>query len=114
MSWTVSLVNSGLNGTVANAIADGSLTYQEVLQLLNTVAVGGLTPSKLGDLQTTYTNSIGIFSSDYVRAMTYNVVYGNPANSTWWGGQSAVADADTQGNLSGSTSESDALRLIGA
>jgi hypothetical protein len=113
MSWTVSLVNSGLNGTVANAIADGSLTYQEVLQLLNTVAVGGLTPSKLGDLQTIYTNSIGIFSSDYVRAMTYNVVYGNPANSTWWGGQSAVADADTQGNLSGSTSESDALRLIG-
>jgi len=112
MAWTVNLVNSSLNAQVANGIADNSFSYQEVLQLLNTVAFGGLTPSELGDLQTIYNNSTGLFASDYVKSISYNVIYGNAANTTWWGGQKTLADADPQGNLTGSTSEVDALRLV--
>jgi hypothetical protein len=43
MAWTVNLTNNSPNAQVSNAIADGSFSYQEVLQLLNTVEIGGLT-----------------------------------------------------------------------
>ena len=112
MAWTVNLLNSVLNAQVTNDIADNSFGYQEVLQLLNTVAVGGLTPSELGDLQTIYTNSTGLFASDYVKTISYNVIYGNPANAIWWGGQKTVVDADPQGNLTGATNELDAQHLV--
>ena len=113
MAWTVNLTNTNLNSLVSSAITDGSFTYIEVLQLLNTVAAGGLTPSELGDLQTVYDNSSGLFASDYVKTITYNVIYGNAANITWWGGQSTVGDADALGNLTGTTSQINAERLIG-
>ena len=111
MAWTVNLTNNSLNAQVLNAIADGSFSYQEVLQLLNTVAVGGLTPSELGDLQTIDTNCAELFASDYVKTITHNVIYGNKANTTWWGGKK-LAVAVPQGNLTGATSEADAQRLV--
>ena len=43
MAWTVNLSNSQLNNLVSGALADGSYTYQEMLDLLSTVAAGGVT-----------------------------------------------------------------------
>ena len=49
MAWTVNLSNSQLNNLVSGALADGSYTYQEMLDLLSTVAAGGVTVSELSN-----------------------------------------------------------------
>ncbi|MFZ4624362.1 MAG: hypothetical protein ACOYNF_09025, partial [Rhodoferax sp.] len=112
MTWTVNLSNSQLNSQVSNAIADGSYSYQEVLNLLDTVAMGGVTASELNDLKTVYGNSTALFASDYVKTITYNVVYSNPANALWWGGAKTYGGVAALGDLSGATSQGHAERLI--
>ena len=74
MAWTVNLSNSQLNNLVSGALADGSYTYQEMLDLLSTVVAGGVTASEWADLKTVYTNAQNSFASDYVKTITYNVV----------------------------------------
>ena len=112
MTWTVNLSNSSLNSLVSSSIADGSYSYQEVLNLLNTVAVGGITLSEWTDLKTVYTNSTSLFASDYVKTITYNVVYENPANKYWWDGAKTMAGVALLGNMSGTTTQVNAERLI--
>jgi len=112
MSWTVNLANSQLNGMVSSAIADGSYSYQEILNLLDTVAVGGVTATEWADLKTVYSQSQALFASDYVETITYNVVYGNLANQSWWGGAKTYGGVVPLGNLSGTTSQTNAERLI--
>ena len=94
-------MNSPCNSQVSNAIADGSYTYQEVLNLLDNVAAGGVTASEWSDLKTVYGNSTALFASDYVKTITYNVVYSNPANALWWGGAKTYGGVATLGDLSG-------------
>ena len=112
MTWTVNLSNSQLNNLVSSSIADGSYSYQEVLNLLNTVAVGGITLSEWTDLKTVYTNSASLFASDYVKSITYNVIYENPANAYWWDGAKTQLGVEALGNMSGSTTEENAERLV--
>ena len=99
MAWTVNLSNSQLNDLVSGALTDGSYTYQEMLDLLSTVAAGGVTASEWADLKTVYTSAQTSFASDYVKTITYNVVYGNLANDSWWGGAKTYAGVTTLGNL---------------
>jgi len=112
MTWTVNLSNSQLNNLVSSSIADGSYSYQEALNLLSTVAVGGITLSEWNDLKTVYTNSASLFASDYVKAITYNVIYENLANGYWWGGAATQLEVEALGNMSATTTEKNAGRLI--
>lgn len=112
MAWTVNLSNSQLNDLVSGALTDGSYTYQEMLDLLSTVAAGGVTASEWADLKTVYTSAQTSFASDYVKTITYNVVYGNLANDSWWGGAKTYAGVTTLGNLAANTTQANTQRLI--
>ena len=112
MTWNVSLINSQLNTLVSSGIADNVYTYQEVLSLLDTVAAGGVTATEWTDLKTVYDNASPLFASDYVKTITYDVVYGNLANAKWWGGAKTATGVAVLGDMSANTSETNARRLI--
>jgi len=103
------LTNKNLNSLYATAIADGSYNYNEMLNLLQTAATGGITGTEWADLKTAYTESQQLFTSDYLKTISYNVINGNTANDKWYGGKAA----QSLGNMSDSTTQTNAERLIG-
>ena len=113
MTWTNSLENASLKSATSEAIADGAFTYSEVLNLLQNAAQGGISTAEFSDLSTIYKNSIDLFSNNYVKAITYNVILGNSANATWWGGAKQISDTEVLGNLVAGASQLHAERLIG-
>ena len=112
MAWADDLKNTNLRTAVLSAIADNKISYLEMLNLLRSAATGGMTASKLSDLESTYLNIQKIFESDYLRAISYDVIYTNPANARWWGGVSTVSAATVLGDLTDTSSETTTQHLI--
>ena len=113
MTWENLLEDASLKSITSDAISDGSFTYSEALSLLQNAAQGGISTIEFSDLNTIYKNSVDLFSNDYVKTITYNVILGNPANATWWGGAKQISDTEVLGNLAAGSSQLHAERLIG-
>ena len=113
MTWTNSLKDASLKSATSESITDGVFTYSEVLSMLQNTAQGGISTIEFFDLNTIYKNSVDLFSNDYVKTITYNVILGNPANATWWGGAKQISDTEVLGNLAAGSSQLHAERLIG-
>ncbi|MBU3738500.1 MAG: hypothetical protein FGM55_06045, partial [Rhodoferax sp.] len=111
MAWFDSLINPALKSGVVAALADGSVSYGEMLGLLNGAAVGGVDAAEWSDLQAI--GSQGSFASGYVRAIPYSLGYGNPANAKWWGGSKTFSGVSALGNLQSGSAETTVSRLIG-
>jgi len=113
MAWTDNLGNSQIKALATQAVTDNVVSYQEMLTLLDTAASGGITATDYDDLRAVYTNCAALFASDYVKSISYSVIFTNPANAKWWGGAQQVSDVAPLGNMSAGMSELNADRLIG-
>ena len=113
MAWTDNLGNSQIKALATQAVTDNAVSYQEMLTLLDTAASGGITATDYDDLRAVYTNCAALFASDYVKSISYSVIFTNPANAKWWGGAQQVSDVAPLGNMSAGMSELNADRLIG-
>ncbi|MBF0339617.1 MAG: hypothetical protein HQL95_01470, partial [Magnetococcales bacterium] len=112
MTWTANITNDSLKVLASQAIDDNVYSYSEMLTLLTTAVSGGITSSEFADLKTIYTNSTTLFASDYVKDITYKVIYGNPANAKWWGGAQKAASVETLGDMSAGMVEAKASHLV--
>ncbi|MBF0273130.1 MAG: hypothetical protein HQL98_13860 [Magnetococcales bacterium] len=112
MTWTSNLTNNQILALVTKDIDDNKFSYQEMLEMLQTVVADGVSSTELNDLKTIYTNSTTIFESKYLQSITYNVVYSNPANTKWWAGVQSAADVETLGDMAGGMSEQAASHLV--
>ena len=113
MAWYDSLLNASLKSAASTAVNDGSASFYEMLNLLSLAASGGVSASELSDLRSVYSNFSPNFSSNYLKSITYSVVYDNPGNAKWWGGTSTLSSVAPLGNLQADSSETVASRLIG-
>jgi hypothetical protein len=107
------LSNAGIAADVGNLMVNNSLSYNAMLQILQDAAVGGMTASKFSTLQTLASllnQTNGITVSSAVQQLTDDVINGNSANATWNGGASK---ASTLGNLSATSTQTQATELIG-
>ncbi len=104
----------GVSATVAQQLtANNSLTYNGMLTVLQTAAVGGMTATKFSALQTLASmlnQPNGLAVSSYVQQIADDVILGNTANAQWNGGSS---NATTLGNLSATSSQTQVNELIG-
>ncbi len=112
MSWTSTLGDSAIRNRVDQAIADNSVGYQEMLGLFQGAAAGGISAAEFADLQAVYTNARTMFDSDYLRAISFGVIYANPANAKWWGGAKAQANVVELGNMTAGMTEQKAGLLV--
>ncbi len=112
MSWTSILGDSEIRSRVDLAIADNTVSYQEMLALLQGAAANGITATEFADLQAVYTNTTSMFDSDYLRAISFGVIYANPANAKWWGGAKASANVVELGNMTAGMTEQKAGLLV--
>jgi uncharacterized protein YndB with AHSA1/START domain len=112
MAWENDLTNEGLKSLVLEASSDSIYNYQEILAILESAAIGGITSSEWADLKSIYSNGSDSFSSSYLETITYNVIYTNPSNETWWGGITNSSLAQPLGDMASGTSEQNAGRLI--
>ena len=90
-----------------------SLSYASMLKVLQDAAVGGMTSNEFSTLQTlasmlNQTNGVSV--SSYVQQIPDDVIDGNSANNVWYGGSS---NATTLGNLSATSTQTQAGELIG-
>jgi hypothetical protein len=112
-SPTAGLSDAGIAADVARYASNGTLGYGAFLTILQDAAVGGMTPSKFGALQTLAgkLNAPGGYSvSPYVRQIAGDVILGNSANATWNGGASTPTRL---GNLDASSSQTKVNELTG-
>jgi alpha-tubulin suppressor-like RCC1 family protein len=112
MSWTSTLGDSAIRNRVDQAIADSKVGYQEMLGLFQGAAAGGINATEFADLQAVYTNARTMFDSDYLRAISFGVIYANPANAKWWGGAKATANVIDLGNMTAGMTEQKAGLLV--
>jgi Ca2+-binding RTX toxin-like protein len=112
MAWYDTLSDSQIKTLATQAVADNSVTYSEMLALLNAVAAGGVTSTEFADLKIVYTNSQSIYSNPYVAAISYNTIHGNSANAKWWGGVKQLDQYQAVGNMASGMSEANAKLLI--
>lgn len=112
MSWTSTLGDSEIRNRVDQAIADNSVSYQEMLGLFQGAAAGGISAAEFADLQAVYTNARTMFDSDYLRAISFGVIYATPANAKWWGGAKAQANVVELGNMTAGMTEQKAGLLV--
>ena len=112
MSWTSSLGDAGIRNRIELAIADSSVGYQEMLELLQAAAAEGISATEFADLQAVYANAKSVFDSDYLRAISFGVIHANPANAKWWGGAKAAGEVAELGNMAAGMSAVNAGRLV--
>ncbi|MGD9881831.1 MAG: Calx-beta domain-containing protein [Reyranella sp.] len=112
MAWTDTLGNSQIKALAVQAVADNVVSYQEMFTLLDTATSGGISATDYDDLKAVYTNCAALFASDYVKSISYSVIYTNPANAKWWSGAQQISDVAPLGNMSAGMSELNADRLV--
>ncbi len=112
MAWTDNLGNGQIKALAVQAVADNVVNYQEMFTILDTAATGGISATDYDDLKVVYANSTALFASDYVKSISYSVIYTNPANAKWWGGAQQISDVAPLGNMSAGMSEQNADRLV--
>ncbi len=91
---------------------DTTLTFADAKQLLTTAAQGGMTSAKLSDLNTIWAHNQNLFSNDYVKNITGDVIAGNNANAYWWNGLNGDDNKVALGNLTSTTPQGNMDKLI--
>ncbi len=126
-SMTVTAASGGVQGTAAIAVgtgnflnlqdaalaqlvqsldAGGSISRDDMLEILDSLATGGtLSVADFSDLQTIVSDAAELNMPDYVRVLASDVVDGNVANATYQG--------EPLGNLAAGSSSAQLTDLIG-
>jgi hypothetical protein len=113
MSWIENIQNPSVKSNVNSSLADSSVSYAEMLNLLTSIAQGGVTASELADLKLIDSNYLAVYSSEYLRTISRYLIYSNPANDKWWGGATFYADVRPLGDLTANFSQDASDKLIG-
>jgi hypothetical protein len=104
----------GVSAATAQQLTAGnSLTYNGMLTILQDAAVGGMTATKFGALQTLASmlnQPNGLTTSAYVQQIAADMINGDSANAYWNGGSST---ATALGNLSAASTQAQVTELIG-
>ena len=106
-----SLSSTSLKNQLGQYLADDKLSFAETKQFLTSFEQGGMTATKLKDLNTLWSYSTSLFSDDYTKDITGYVITGCNANSFWWGGLDQSGKSEL-GNLSATTPQSHLEKLI--
>jgi hypothetical protein len=97
---SLNLQNAYLTQLVQSLDAGGSITRNDMLQILDAVAAKGtITTSELSDLKTIVSDAATLKMAGYVQQLASDVVDGNPANATYQGqslGNLAAGNSATQ------------------
>jgi hypothetical protein len=111
-NWVASLTNTDIANDIKADVAGGTITYNEMLTLLNTVdANGAVTSSEFSDLKTIAANlNNGITTSSYVTNIADKLILGDAANAHWNGGSNTAV---ALGNLAVGTNTTQLSELIG-
>ena len=112
VNWDLSLSNATIRSDVQADVAGETITYNEMLTILNTVdANGTVTASEFSDLKLIAANlNDGITTSSYVTNITNKLIGGDAANAYWNGGSNT---ATALGNLAAGTTATQLSELIG-
>jgi len=100
--WNTSLVGN----LVQSLDADGSLSREDMIQILTSIANNGaVTAGELADLKTILSKATTLNIAGYVQALASDIINGNPANATYQGA--------ALGNLAVGSSSAQLTKLIG-
>ncbi|MEI8374122.1 MAG: C2 family cysteine protease [Planctomycetota bacterium] len=100
--WNTTLVGN----LVQSLDADGSLSRQDMIQILTSIANNGaVTAGELADLKTILSKATTLNIAGYVQALANDIINGNPANATYQGA--------ALGNLAVGSSSAQLTKLIG-
>ena len=102
---TGSLQNAALATLVQNLDADGSISRQDMMQLLRSVGADGLVnAAEFADLKTILTRATTLNIPSYVQVLASDVINGNLANATFQG--------QALGNLAAGSSAAQLNKLV--
>ncbi|HVX15628.1 MAG TPA: C2 family cysteine protease [Pirellulales bacterium] len=105
-STFLGLQNATLGSLVQSLDADGSISRNDMIQILDSVsAKGAVTASEFSDLKTILGNATKLNMPGYVQVLAGDVINGNTANATYLG--------STLGNLASGSSATQLNDLIG-
>ena len=79
--WNTNIQSQPLLGLISEALSDDSFSYSDTLNILTSAASEGFSSAEIDDLK--YIYSQNSFESDYVKNITYNVVFENVGNDYW-------------------------------
>ncbi len=105
MAMTNSISDSTLKTKADSALTDNSVSFTEMLDILNTAKSGGMTYSKYADLKTIYSAFQPYYTSDYLSTVSKYLISGSAANAKWWGGAAKYSSVTSLGDLSETTSQ---------
>jgi hypothetical protein len=112
-SFLSELHNARIRMEVAGELgANDALGYRGMLHVLDAAAVGGMTASKFGTLETLVSlmnAPDGISTSAYVAHISHSLIDGDPANADWTGGEATPV---ALGNLSATSTQAHVDGLI--
>jgi len=112
-SFLGELHNARIRMEVADGLgANDALGYRGMLHVLDAAAVGGMTASKFGTLETLVSlmnAPDGISTSAYVAHISHSLIDGDPANADWTGGEATPV---ALGNLSATSTRAHVDGLI--
>ncbi len=109
-SWVNNLSNSTIRADATAAMADGTMGYADVLQILTDVQNNGpVTAGEISDLKTIANNIDNLSTTaPYLSYVLNALVNGDPANASWYGGG---ATATALGNLAAGCSAAQLAQL---
>lgn len=96
--FSSNLHDPGLISLTRSLDADGSLSRTDMIAIFREAESGGVTATKLADLKTIVENSDFFKMPDYVRDLSYKVVFGDPANASYLGGYLGNLHAGSSGS----------------
>lgn len=108
--WNTNIKSQPLLGLISEALSDDSFSYSDTLSILTSAASEGFSSAEIDDLK--YIYSQNSFESDYVKNITYNVVFENVGNDYWWGGTTDISSLVKLGNATPGITQSKANLLI--
>ena len=106
------LSDATIKSDVTAAAADNSISYNEMLSILNDAMLAGVTADEFNDLKTlvSYFNKVdGVKVDAYVSDISSKVINGDPANQYWTGGALTKV---ALGNLAAGSSQTQMDELI--
>ena len=109
-NWNSNISSANLLSLISDSLSDNKFSYSDTLDILTSAAFDGFSQTEIEDLK--YMYSQDLFASEYVKNITYNVIFTNEANKYWWGGTKEIDNLVTLGNASSNTSQTQANLLI--
>ena len=108
--WNINIKSQPLLDLISEALSDDSFSYSDTLNILTSAASEGFSSAEIDDLKFIYSQNS--FESDYVKNITYNVVFENVGNDYWWGGTTDISSLVKLGNATPGITQSKANLLI--